>query len=440
MLESNFPTVKQVHSKVGINIQDAKDTLRSDHRPTPTRPGKSVNDILKSESVQRWLRNVSGKSATLYTQYFREFLEFAKLTPDKLLAMADTDKGKQDVHDLAKQFFQHLEGQELSSWTCTVAYAAIRSFMSWNDKKLGRMPEKFQAHVQYESDRILQPQETAKMIDHASTTRNKAIISFLHQSAQRAGILTALHYGDIRDQIEKGISPVVIDVKGVLFNAQGENVNKKRVRYKFAVGKETVGYIVRMVEQRKEAGEQVNDDSWLFTVGDGKPICVQVVALAVKHAAKKAGIQKTRTLGKSRRGKPKRKNEIHSHVFRRSWKHSMRTAGVTDPDLLNFMMGHELSYAGAYDKYDADTIRKEYPKAEPFLTVMINPQVAMKQERDGLESEYVSNTGRRPEKDFPDYPNWTLERQVRFLKPIVGKAMMARAATADQALDAVKPE
>jgi len=397
-----------------------------------------VNDILESESVQRWHRNVSPNSATLYTQYFREFLEYAKLTPDKLLAMADTDKGKQDVHDLAKQFFAYLEGQGLSSWTCTVAYAAIRSFMSWNDKKLGRMPEKFHGHVQYESDRVLKPEEVAKMIDHASTTRNKAIISFLHQSTQRAGILTALHYGDVRDQIEKGINPVVIDVKGVLFNAQGENVNKKRVRYKFAIGKETVGYIVRMMEQRKEASEQVNDDSWLFTVGEGKPIYVQVVAIAVKHAAKRAGIQITRTVGKSRSGKPKRKNEIHSHVFRRSWKHSMRTAGVTDADLLNFMMGHELSYSGAYDKYDAETIRKEYSKAEPFLTVMINPQVAMKQERDGLEAEYVSNTGRRPEKDFSDYPSWTLERQVRFLKPVVGKTMMARAATAEQAMEAVK--
>ena len=399
-----------------------------------------MDKLLESESVQRWLRNVSGKSARSYTQYFTEFLEYVKLTPDKLLAMADTDKGKQTVHDLAKQFFGHLEGQGLSSWTCTVAYAAIRSFMTWNDKKLGPMPEMFHGHTQYESDRILLPQEVAKMIDHASTTRNKAIISFLHQSAQRAGILTALRYGDIRDQVEKGINPVVIDVKGVLLNAKGVNVNKKRVRYKFAIGKETTDYIRLMVEQRREAGEQVNDDSWLFTTGKGEPIYLEVVMNAVKHAAKRAGIQATRTVGKTRDGRAKRKHEIHSHVFRRSWKNSMRTAGVTDADLLNFMLGHELPYGSAYDKFSADFVRKEYSKAEPQLTVMVSPEIGMRQERDSLEAEYVSNTGRRPEKDFPDYPSWTLERQVRFLKPVVGKTMMARAATAQQAIEAVKPQ
>ncbi len=363
-----------------------------------------MDKLLESESVQRWLRNVSGKSARSYTQYFTEFLEYVKLTPDKLLAMADTDKGKQTVHDLAKQFFGHLEGQGLSSWTCTVAYAAIRSFMTWNDKKLGPMPEMFHGHTQYESDRILLPQEVAKMIDHASTTRNKAIISFLHQSAQRAGILTALRYGDIRDQVEKGINPVVIDVKGVLLNAKGVNVNKKRVRYKFAIGKETTDYIRLMVEQRREAGEQVNEDSWLFTTGKGEPAYLEVVMNAVK------------------------------------WKNSMRTAGVTDADLLNFMLGHELPYGSAYDKFSADFVRKEYSKAEPQLTVMVSPEIGMRQERDSLEAEYVSNTGRRPEKDFPDYPSWTLERQVRFLKPVVGKTMMARAATAQQAIEAVKPQ
>jgi len=118
----------------------------------------------------------------------------------------------------------------------------------------------------------------------------------------------------------------------------------------------------------------------------------------------------------------------------------MRTAGVTDADLLNFMMGHELSYSGAYDKYDTETIRKEYSKAEPQLTVMVSPEIGMRQERDALEAEYVQNTGRRPEKDFPDYPSWTLERQVRFLKPVVGKTMMARAATAEQGMEAIKPQ
>ena len=125
-------------------------------------------DILEYESVKRWLLNVQGKSKKLYTIYFREFCQFGKLTPDQLLAMAETNQGKSDVHNLAKQFFAHMEEQGLSSWTCTAAYSSVSSFMKWNDRQLGVMPQKFAGHVQYESDRILQPQETAKLIEHAT--------------------------------------------------------------------------------------------------------------------------------------------------------------------------------------------------------------------------------------------------------------------------------
>ncbi len=62
--------------------------------------------------------------------------------------------------------------------------------------------------------------------------------------------------------------------------------------------------------------------------------------------------------------------EVHAHILRLFWKHQMRTGGVTDPDLLNFMMGHTPRYGGAYDVFDEEYVRNEYAKAEPYLTVM----------------------------------------------------------------------
>jgi|SRR5712692_4457546 hypothetical protein len=50
----------------------------------------------------------------------------------------------------------------------------------------------------------------------------------------------------------------------------------------------------------------------------------------------------------------------------------MRKAGVVDSDLLEHMMGHHnlrLTHGGNYDEFDPDYIRKEYAKAEQFLTV-----------------------------------------------------------------------
>ncbi len=41
-----------------------------------------------------------------------------------------------------------------------------------------------------------------------------------------------------------------------------------------------------------------------------------------------------------------------------------------DSELLNYMMGHRPRYGGVYDSFDADYIRREYAKAERFLTVV----------------------------------------------------------------------
>ncbi len=50
----------------------------------------------------------------------------------------------------------------------------------------------------------------------------------------------------------------------------------------------------------------------------------------------------------------------------------MRMGGVGDVGLLDYMMGHatlSFPYRGAYDHYDSELVRREYTKAEPFLSV-----------------------------------------------------------------------
>ena len=51
----------------------------------------------------------------------------------------------------------------------------------------------------------------------------------------------------------------------------------------------------------------------------------------------------------------------------------MRKAGVTDAPLLEYMIGQKDRWAlhgGNYDVFDPDYIRREYARAEPFLTVL----------------------------------------------------------------------
>ena len=55
----------------------------------------------------------------------------------------------------------------------------------------------------------------------------------------------------------------------------------------------------------------------------------------------------------------------------------MRKGGVDDSDLLDFMMGHRnlrVVHGGSYDQFSPEYIRREYSKAEPYLTFVSNPQ------------------------------------------------------------------
>lgn len=211
--------------------------------------------------------------------------------------------------------------------------------------------------------------------------RDKALIACLAQGGQRRAIYSALKWGHVRREIERGVTPILITVREVMLDYRGVNVNKAEVKYMFALGRDAVEYIKLMMEERRRNGEPIDDDSWLFRsysrYVNGKPVrapkTVRGPPLApiginrrVVALAKKAGI---RSAVKTKTGFYR--YEVHAHVFRRYWKAQLRRAGVKDTELINFMMGHKPPYEGAYDKFFEmpEYIRREYAKAEPFLSL-----------------------------------------------------------------------
>lgn len=95
----------------------------------------------------------------------------------------------------------------------------------------------------------------------------------------------------------------------------------------------------------------------------GKPPMYNHITRLVKKAAETIGIQHyTRT------SRGQNKSLIHPHVGRIYFKAQLRQAGV-DPDLRNFMMGHKLPYAGAYDRFGEAEIVDSMEKARLLLAV-----------------------------------------------------------------------
>jgi len=343
----------------------------------------------ESESVKDWMLSVGQNTRPGYMYYLREFCKFVDLTPDQLVK--EGVKDRRAVHRKLKEWYAEQKSKGLASKTRLRGYTSIRSFLNWNDIPLGRTPYPFRAAAQYETTRILTANELSMMITIARMSRDKAIISFLAQSGQRSGILRAMRYGQVREQLEKQLDPILTRVPGEFLDADGRNVNKIREKYEFAIGKECAMFLRIMMKERVAAGEKITDDSWLFRsyaesqVRHGKYVPVKVkkeltgppmsppaFRFRVVLAAARAGIQKTHP-GTPIRGKKVLRHEIHPHMFRRFWKFQMRKAGVTDVALLEHMMNQKdrwLLHGGTYDVFDPEYIKREYARAEPFLTVL----------------------------------------------------------------------
>lgn len=343
-----------------------------------------MRDLMAYRSVRNWLLGFPKHTQENYIGFLGRFCRFAKMNPDQLLGRAE--ENRRDVHGILKLFYEELRAWGLASMTRSNYYMAVRSFLARNDVLLGRTPRLFTPKVEYESRRLLTPGEVAQMINYARTARDKAIISFLAQSGQRVGVLSALRYGHLREQLENSLNPIIVEVKGELFDSKGWNVNKGGIPYHFAVGKECAEFLMAMIAQRVQGGEVMDDFSWLFrNRGHNptrkpaiRPLANQTIHNVVAKAARDAGIQTTSRIGIRNDGIPKTKLQVHPHTFRRWWKNRMRHGGVADSELLDYMLGHKVRgvhYAGTYDQFDAEYVRREYIKAEPFLTVL-SPNIA----------------------------------------------------------------
>src|SRR5207245_3085600 len=322
--------------------------------------------------VRNWMLNLAKRTKKNYKMYMRRFMQFSGWNPDQILEQARQDR--LSVHVKMKEFYYKLADEEnLSSMSRSQAYSAVRSFLFAHEIAIGRAPREFVGKVQYEAYRVLEPSEISLMLDYAHTARDQAIITFLAQSGQRAGILTALKYLHVQDQLERGVNPIVISVTPRMLDQEEDNVNKGKVKYRFAIGREAASFLRISLNHRRRFGEQINGDSWLFRsrgrfdnryASDGRPIWKKVLdsepsvplkISAIRYrvfvVAKRAGLDWTRS---RLVGYNSVSHEIHPHVFRRFWKLQMRKGGVVDSDLLDYMMGHHnlrLMHGGSYDEF-----------------------------------------------------------------------------------------
>lgn len=219
------------------------------------------------------------------------------------------------------------------------------------------------------------------MLNVAPTLRDKALIAFLATTGQRQGIASALKLKHLGwPESFQGPFPLLVTIPDIFRDSTGRNVNKGRLKYRFAIPQETVRALKLMLDERRRDGEELTPESALFrsycssvlrqgargirVAKDqaGKHISKAGITARIHAVAEKAGLQKQiGTSGRDRRGKAKPRWRVHPHVFRRYWNRQAEYAGAPR-EFRDSLMGHVLPYGGAYDKWPRERVIEEWAR------------------------------------------------------------------------------
>jgi integrase/recombinase XerD len=308
------------------------------------------------DPVERWLEHLSEAERP---RKRRELLRFGKFLAVSLLERTRLQLAQggtsEEIEEALKRYYEYLEKRDHLEDTSAARYCrTLRGFFESNDVKLPPPPQwMIKNEPAHGRGWTLEQEHVRAMVDVMADPRDKAIIAFLAQTGQRIGVLEAIKHSEIKPIDHHGL----VDVPYPYYSAptrtnpNGKNVNKGKVHYKFVIGEDTMRLLNDL--PTKEGG------LWVFDLSRRQ------VHRIVRDAAEKIGIKdrKKTELGRYM-------YEMRPRQFRSYWKRQMKNGGVTDRDLLNFLMGHKLPYKGAYDQFpDRDLIEK-YKQAEPQLKVL----------------------------------------------------------------------
>ena len=320
--------------------------------------------------VERWKSQVAESSwVRCYRQHWEAFLELTQATAEELVRLT-----QREASDWAIAYYNHLKAQNFSSKYCSAGYCAIRSFFAYNGIRLEKMGKKFVGRTQYKNYQELTQKNVYEMVEAIKNWRDKAAVGVVFQGGQRDGAVSALKLKHIVTPNWEAARVVVFDVPEFLPDSHGKNVNKRQIHYRFGILNDVARYLKLHLDERRGKGEVITPESWLFKTNAGQrrvdyekgkvfPVRGCYINDVIVKAAEVIGIQ---TYVQTRVGK--KRAQVTGQSGRTYFKTQTRLAGV-DPDMREFMIGHTMPYAGAYDRFSIVEVTRALEQARDRLTL-----------------------------------------------------------------------
>ena len=331
-----------------------------------------------SPYLQRWLGNITRDSTkSIYRSHFRTYSEYAQLTPEEMIkeALEDNRKDVMDRKDTLKQrmigFYDYVlkvaprksgpngkvVGQGRNPKTADTAVNAMRSFYATFDlyvkmKGASRLP----APRVMNKRLILNNMQVKKLLDHAPTMRDRAIILTMFQGGMDISTLCDLRYKDVSAAL-KGEPPIKVDLYR----------QKAGTEYFTFLGRDAVDAIKAYLNDVKAKGLTLEYNDPLFVKLSNKALSREgatpnLIQIMLKDAAHKSGIIDGENNGSSF-------NIAGAHCLRESFGSIMANKGVPD-NIIDFWLGHKIGeMSEAYKRVQSDELKRIYAEREPFLSV-----------------------------------------------------------------------
>jgi len=329
---------------------------------------KEWEQFLKEhESVAAWLNNRPHNTRRALANRLRRFCESVELEPEEWRHL-----NKFEARDYAWKFVEPLIREH-----STVAAGFLVALKSWFRNLDGeQLPldsnrgGKHYLHIHYKKpayEHIPDKKEMYRIVDMASSLRDKAVLLFLFQSGCRVNVLEHIKYGDVEDQLDQ--DTITLKITGDLDHKLRSRDIPFYITFLNGEATETLKQYCKLKHK------QTIKDKPLFPTSGKKAITQKWIWNVVKMCTERAGLD------------PK---SISTHTIRKAFRKIVRRADIRDDDDREQLMGHQLkqSREAYYDKNDIPLILKAYQQCN-FSRELPESEVSKLQQQ--LEDSRLEN-------------------------------------------------
>lgn len=349
------------------------------------------NDMIEWDdpALARWLGTITRDSTKkTYKSGFRRYAQYTGLTATQMIdeALEDQRKDPREKTDIVKQrliaFYNWLVteaprrkrvkggetavvGTGLSSKIGHTYVNSVRSLYGTFDvyvklKGRSRLPK---ARV-INKRMIVDNMDVKRLVDHATSPRDRAMILVLFQGGMDVSTLCDLKYKDVAEGLERGDHPLKLEPYRL----------KTGIENFCFLGKDACEALNAYINDAKSKGLKFSYDTPLFLKGSikalkGEGVKPNLVQAMMRKLAVKTGLVDEDEM------KARSFNPLGPHALRESFGSIMVGKGVPD-SVVDFWLGHEVGeMAEAYKRAKYEDIRQRYLEKEIFISIHTGGQL-----------------------------------------------------------------